>query len=61
MSREMKLRLARKLFLLGLLITGVAALVITPAENASAAICCSACDATPIPDPCFHVNCNPDC
>jgi hypothetical protein len=60
MSKEMQTRLARKLILLALLLMGTT-LVITPAKTASAAICCSACDADPIPDPCFHVNCNPDC
>ncbi len=53
--------LARKIIFLTLLLLGSAVLVTTPAKTASAAICCSACDADPIPEPCFHVNCNPDC
>ena len=63
MLKSSRLRLARKLFALGLLLGCFAAMESMPAGNAraSAAICCSACDADPIPAPCFTHNCNPNC
>ena len=60
MSRERQPGLVRKLILLALLLLGSAVLMTTPAKPAYAAICCSACDADPIPLPCFH-GCNPGC
>ncbi|HEY4573763.1 MAG TPA: hypothetical protein VIJ26_07375 [Thermoanaerobaculia bacterium] len=55
----LKERLVRKLILLTLLLMGTAALI-TPAKPAYALICCSACDADPIPLPCYH-GCSPSC
>ncbi len=54
-------RLVRKLILLvAMLLMGAAALVVAPAKPAYALICCSACDADPIPLPCYH-GCSPSC
>jgi hypothetical protein len=59
MSNQRKL--ARKLFLLfGLLFAGLTALATVPVKDAEARICCSACDADPIPPPCFS-GCSPSC
>jgi hypothetical protein len=62
MLTVLKTKLVRRFLILGLLLAGVGVVSSMPTTKASASclICCSACDADPIPLPCYH-GCNPDC
>jgi hypothetical protein len=58
----LKTRLVRRVLILGLLLAGLGVVSTMPMTKASATclICCSACDADPIPLPCYH-GCSPSC
>ncbi len=62
MLKSARMRLVRKLFLLGVLLTGFAYVSSEPKTQAAPAflICCSACETDPLPPPCRH-GCSPSC
>jgi hypothetical protein len=62
MLTALKMRLVRRVLILGLLLAGLSVVSAMPPTKVAATclICCSACDADPPPLPCRH-GCSPSC